>query len=69
MKWQTKKLNLKWPDQYRINNSSNSYGPGLLCVKLVLYYMQGLILEFRPPRQTLRKGAYILHMLYRNCIR
>jgi len=31
--------------------------------------MQGWILEFKCPRQTLRKVAYILHMLYRNFIR
>ena len=66
-------------DQCRINNSSkcsNCYGlrtfgdPALICVKFVLLYMQGRILEFRCPRQTLRKGAiYILHVLYRNFIR
>jgi len=51
--------------QYRINNSgkcNNATGPALLgvllCVKFVLYYMQQW-LDFRCPRQTLRKGPYI----------
>jgi len=56
--------------QCRINNSSKSNncygprafgGPAVLCVK----YMQGLVLEFRCPKQTLRKGPCILHMLYK----
>ena len=64
--------------QCGINNSSicsNCYGPrafggpAVLCVKFGLYYMQGYLLEFRCPRQTLRKGPYILHTLYRSFIR
>jgi len=53
-------------DYCQISNSykcSNCYGarafwgPADLCVKLVLYYMQGGILEFRCRRQTLRKAT------------
>ena len=36
---------------------------------IFLYYMQGWMLELRCPRQTLRKGSYSLHMLYKNIIR
>jgi len=47
-------------------------GPVILCVKFVLYYMQGWVSECRCPwaqGQTLRKRLYILRMLYRNFIR
>jgi len=58
-------------EQRRINNSSkcsNCYGlrafggPVVLCVKFVLYDIQGYMVEFRCPRKTLRKGAlYFTH--------
>jgi len=53
------------------NKCSYYYGPPLLgaprsFVLNFLYYMQGCILEFMCPRQTLGKGAYILHMLYKS---
>ena len=58
-------------EQCRINNGSkcsNCYGPrafgglAVLCVKFVLYDIQGCIVEFRCPRKTLRKGAlYFAH--------
>jgi len=58
-------------NQCRISNNSkcrNCYGPrafggpGVLCVKFILYYTQGNILEFRCPRQTLRTGdLYFTH--------
>jgi len=50
----------------RINSSSkcsNCYGPhafgdpAVLCVKFVLYDIQGYRVEFRCPRKALRKGA------------
>jgi len=37
-------------------------GPAVLCVKFVLYDIQGYIADFRCPRKTLRKGAlYFTH--------
>jgi len=45
-----------------VANVAIAMGPAVLCVKFVLYYMQGHIAEFRCPRQALRKGSYILHM-------
>jgi len=48
------------------------YGPWVrnkISLLLLLLYMQGWIFEFRCSRQTLRKGAYILHIIYRNVIR
>ena len=37
-------------------------GPAVLCVKFVLYDIQGYIVEFRCLRKTLRKGAlYLTH--------
>ena len=60
-----------------VNNSSkcsNCYWPyafgvlAVLCVKFVLCYMLGWILEIRCPRQTRRKQPYVLHLLYNNFI-
>jgi len=62
---------------YSAGNSSkyiNFYGPrvfggprGPLCE--LLQYMPGWTFELRCLRKTLKKGPYILHMLYRNFIR
>ena len=37
-----------------VANVAIAMGPAVLCVKFVLYYMQGHIAEFRCPRQALR---------------
>jgi len=57
-------------DQCRIINSSKCYGacvfwgPAVFCVKFAVYCMQGWILEFKCPRQTLRKAAlYYIHII------
>ena len=60
-------------EQCQINNSSkcsNCYGPrafggrAVHCLQCVLCYMQGWMLEFRCPRQILRKGTlYFTHAI------
>jgi len=52
-----------------VSNIATATGLALLCVKFIFYYMQVRILEFRCSRQTFRKEACILHMLYRNFLR
>ena len=63
------------PIQCRINNSSkccNSYGPRdfggtrVLRVKIVLYNMQGWILELGARGKHSSYFPYILHLLYQN---
>jgi len=46
-----------------VANVAIATGPAVLCVKCVLYYMQGWILKFRCPRQTLRKGSYFAYAI------
>ena len=56
-----------------VANVAIATGPRLLVdpwsfVLNLFFIMQGRILEFRRPRQTFKKVAYILHMLYRNVL-
>ena len=65
-------------DQCRINNGNKcsncygsraSWGPAVLCVKFVLYYVQGWTLEFRCPWQTQKEGPIFYTCYSRNFIR
>jgi len=45
-----------------VTNVGIAGSPAVLCVEFLLYYTQGYVVEFRCPRQTLKKGdLYFTH--------